>query len=158
MARFWCTLRILLSRFFTFTLNQPVWGLANDRLPLENPVSRYLLLFSLCQAGRTLNSSLATVTTVAKFPKWTQLSQGLYDYSFYAREKYFCRWYVCLFWTYWLSVTTQNQKMISYIHFWNDLNLQLLKLSTALIRMYNSSVTITSLFTPLPSYTRSTAA
>jgi uncharacterized membrane protein len=32
MARFWCTLSILISRFFTFTLNHPVRGLANDSL------------------------------------------------------------------------------------------------------------------------------
>jgi hypothetical protein len=30
MARFRCTLSILLSRFFTFPLNHPVRGLAND--------------------------------------------------------------------------------------------------------------------------------
>jgi hypothetical protein len=71
MARFWCTLSILISRFLTFTLNHPVRGLANDS-PLENPVSRYQLLLLPRQADRTLNSSLATVTTVAKFPKWTQ--------------------------------------------------------------------------------------
>jgi hypothetical protein len=59
----------------------PLSSAFRQRLPLENPVSRYILLFPHCQAGRTLRSSLATVTTVAKFPKWTQFSQGLYDYK-----------------------------------------------------------------------------
>jgi hypothetical protein len=69
-ARFWCTLSILISRFFTFTLNHPVRGLASDSL--MKTLSPGMYFCSLIAGRPTLHSSLATVTTVAKFPKWTQ--------------------------------------------------------------------------------------
>jgi hypothetical protein len=47
------------------------FGISPTTPPLENPVSRYNLLLFCYQAGRTQNSSLTTVTTVATFPKWT---------------------------------------------------------------------------------------